>query len=127
MHGRRALSRLGGRTGLSQHRNRSARQLQGDENSLALEHSLTFRGENLETPNLVLFNFKNFFTEMYYSSETEEKMKKKEVLKDDIREMWYCWFTKGPEDSGEGVDSQLARAEVRLPAQHPGEAIDKRR
>jgi hypothetical protein len=58
----------------------------------------------------VLFNFKNFFTEMYYSAEGAEQMKKKEVLQEDIRaKCGIALFTKGPEDSGEGGDSQLRK------------------
>ena len=66
------------------------RQEGGETNTLRLDEKMCSRGEELETPNLALINFKGFFKDMYDAGVANPMQPpKKGILEADSGSMWY--------------------------------------
>lgn len=74
-------------------RNFENRKEDKEENKLRIDHTMCSRGEENETPNLVLIGFKSFFRDMYDSGEAAAmKVSKKDILQKEVPGMWYFFF-----------------------------------
>lgn len=70
-------------------RNRNNRKEAGESNLLRLDEKMCSRGEDLETPNLALINFKSFFKDMYDGGVANPiQPPKKNILEGDNANVW---------------------------------------
>lgn len=70
-------------------RNRINRAEASESNLLRLDEKMCSRGEELETPNLALINFKSFFRDMYDGGVANPmQAPKKKILEEETGKMW---------------------------------------
>lgn len=75
--------------GHKQLRNRHNRKEAGENNQLRLDDKMCSRGEDLETPNLALINFKSFFKDMYDGGVANPmQAPKKNILEGENGNVW---------------------------------------